>query len=86
MKKDQAKEPQVEVTPKPIDVNDIDASWDGKGSLDDHRQKALKQVKELGFGAARKANTDGRRDHKQAANQSDQWIAQTRFQPGHDHN
>jgi hypothetical protein len=66
-KKDQAKPPlefssdggTTRSPEKPVDVNDIDASWDGKGSLDDHRQKALKEVKELGFGAARKANTDG---------------------------
>jgi hypothetical protein len=29
---------------------DVDATWDGKGSLDDHRQKAFKTIKEVGFG------------------------------------
>ena len=31
-------------------VNDVDASWDGKGSLDEHRQKALAEMKQPGFG------------------------------------
>ena len=30
---------------------DIDASWDGKGSLDEHREAALKEIKQPGFGA-----------------------------------
>ena len=38
-------------TPKPINPADIDASWDGKGSLDEHREKALKEIKQPGFGA-----------------------------------
>ena len=29
---------------------DVDATWDGTGSLDDHRQKAFKTIKEVGFG------------------------------------
>jgi len=29
---------------------DVDSTWDGKGSLDDHRQKAFKTIKEAGFG------------------------------------
>lgn len=29
---------------------DVDASWDGKGSLDDHRQKAFESLKQSGFG------------------------------------
>lgn len=29
---------------------DVDATWDGTGSLDDHRQKAFKTIKEAGFG------------------------------------
>lgn len=41
-----------------IDVNDIDASWDGKESLDAHREKALKSVKQPGFGSG-KVKTDG---------------------------
>lgn len=39
--------------PKPADVNDIDASWDGTGSLDAHREKVLATLKQPGFGAAR---------------------------------
>ena len=49
----------VKADPKPVDVNDIDASWDGKGSLDDHRQQVLKKVKEPGFGSSGKVKTDG---------------------------
>jgi hypothetical protein len=37
----------MKTEPKNIDV---DATWDGKGSLDDHRQKAFKTIKEVGFG------------------------------------
>ncbi len=29
---------------------DVDASWDGTGSLDEHREKALKQIEQPGFG------------------------------------
>ena len=32
---------------------DIDALWDGTGSLDAHREKILATVKQPGFGAAR---------------------------------
>ncbi len=42
-------------TPK-HDVKDIDASWDGKGSLDEHRQKVLSEVKQPGFGREVKTN------------------------------
>jgi len=38
---------------------DVDASWDGTGSLDDHRQKALATLKQPGFGNAGKAKSDG---------------------------
>lgn len=31
-------------------TTDIDATWDGKGSLDEHRQNALKDLKQPGFG------------------------------------
>lgn len=34
----------------PVDVNDVDASWDGKGSLDTHRQAAFEKLKQPGFG------------------------------------
>lgn len=40
-------------------VIDVDSSWDGTGSLDDHRQKELAKVKQPGFGDAGKAKTDG---------------------------
>ena len=51
----------VEATekPEPTKLVDVDASWDGKGSLDDHRQKELAKIKQPGFGNAGKANTDG---------------------------
>lgn len=41
------------------DVNDVDASWNGEGSLDDHRAKAFKEVVQPGFGAAGKVKTNG---------------------------
>lgn len=47
-----AEQPQV----KPVDV---DASWDGKGSLDEHRQKELAKLKQLGFGEAGKVKSNG---------------------------
>ena len=31
-------------------VIDVDASWDGKGSLDDHRQKSFAEIQQAGFG------------------------------------
>jgi hypothetical protein len=46
---------------KPIDPNDVDASWDGKGTLDEHRQKAFETIEQPGFGDAGKVKviTDG---------------------------
>jgi hypothetical protein len=35
-------------------IEDVDATWDGKGSLDDHRQKAFAQMQQPGFGAKAK--------------------------------
>ena len=32
-------------------MKDIDADWDGKGSLQDHREAALKDLQQSGFGA-----------------------------------
>lgn len=29
---------------------DVDSTWDGKGSLDDHRQAEFTKLKEAGFG------------------------------------
>ncbi|HRA89169.1 MAG TPA: hypothetical protein PK992_13890 [Planctomycetaceae bacterium] len=37
---------------KPIDV---DATWDGKGSLDEHRQKAFEAIEQDGFGSQSKS-------------------------------
>lgn len=31
-------------------MTDVDATWDGKGSLDEHRQNAFKDMKQPGFG------------------------------------
>jgi hypothetical protein len=44
--------PAVEVLaePRQVDINDVDASWDGTGSLDDHRQAAFAKLKQPGFG------------------------------------
>ena len=33
---------------------DIDASWDGKGSLDDHRTKVMETLEQPGFGSGAK--------------------------------
>ena len=46
---------------KPIDPKDVDASWDGKGTLDEHRQKAFETIEQPGFGDAGKVKviTDG---------------------------
>jgi hypothetical protein len=41
---------EVPAEPKPIDINDVDASWDGTGSLDEHRQAAFEKLKQPGFG------------------------------------
>lgn len=38
---------------------DVDASWDGKGSLDEHRQKEFAKIKQPGFGSAGKVKEDG---------------------------
>tara|TARA_R110000868_G_scaffold332524_1_gene593571 strand:- start:231 stop:425 length:195 start_codon:yes stop_codon:yes gene_type:complete len=42
--------------PGPVDV---DSSWDGKGSLDDHRQQEFEKTKQPGFGDAGKAKLNG---------------------------
>lgn len=39
---------------------DVDATWDGKGSLDEHRQKEFAKIKQPGFGNLGKANSDGK--------------------------
>jgi hypothetical protein len=43
-------------TEKPVDV---DATWDGKGSLDEHRQKEFAKIKQPGFGDLGKVKSDG---------------------------
>lgn len=45
--------------PEPVTPVDIDASWDGKTSLDEHRQQQLATVKQPGFGNAGKAKANG---------------------------
>lgn len=45
--------------PEPVEPIDVDASWDGDGSLDDHRQKELAKITQRGFGDAGKAKKDG---------------------------
>ena len=45
--------------PLTITWTDVDLTWDGKGSLDEHRQKELAKVKQPGFGDAGKAKSDG---------------------------
>jgi hypothetical protein len=49
---------EVPAEPKPVDINDVDASWDGTGSLDDHRQAAFEKLKQPGFGR-KGVKTDG---------------------------
>lgn len=52
-------EPEAVAEPKHIDTADVDASWDGEGSLDAHRQQAFAKIKQPGFGNAGKVKTDG---------------------------
>lgn len=51
-------EPVVEPVPK--GVVDVDATWDGKGSLDDHRQQVFATITQPGFGDAGKVKSDGK--------------------------
>lgn len=56
MSEEQAEETTaVEATPDPapVDPKDVDKNWDGKGSLDDHRQKMFAEIKQPGFGAGK---------------------------------
>ena len=41
---------------EPSKTIDVDQSWDGQGSLDDHRQKEFATLKENGFGEQAKKN------------------------------
>jgi hypothetical protein len=45
--------------PLKITWTDVDSTWNGKGSLDEHRQKELAKVKQPGFGDAGKAKSNG---------------------------
>lgn len=49
---------EVPAEAKQVDVNDVDASWDGTGSLDEHRQAAFEKLKQPGFGR-KGVTTDG---------------------------
>ena len=40
------------MTDEKIEIVDVDKSWDGKGSLDEHRQREFKKIKHPGFGKA----------------------------------
>lgn len=33
-------------------ITDVDATWNGEGSLDEHRQKEFAKLQETGFGKA----------------------------------
>jgi hypothetical protein len=41
---------EVPAEAKQVDISDVDASWDGTGSLDNHRQAAFEKLKQPGFG------------------------------------
>ena len=55
----------IHVKPEPVvepvlkSIVDVDATWDGKGSLDDHRQQQFAKITQPGFGNAGKVKTDG---------------------------
>jgi hypothetical protein len=56
MSEEQAEEiPVIEASPEPapVDPKDVDKCWDGKGSLDDHRQKMFAEIKQPGFGTGK---------------------------------
>lgn len=38
---------------------DVDSTWDGKVSLDEHRQQEFAKITQPGFGDAGKVKTDG---------------------------
>jgi hypothetical protein len=52
----------IEETPeaKPEKPVDVDATWDGKGSLDEHRQNEFAKIKQPGFGDLGKVKSDGK--------------------------
>ena len=50
-----------ETVAKPVlkSIVDVDENWDGKSSLDEHRQQQFKTITQPGFGDAGKVKTDG---------------------------
>jgi hypothetical protein len=52
-------EPETVAVPVLKDVVDVDATWDGKGSLDEHRQQAFAKITQTGFGDSGKVKPDG---------------------------
>jgi hypothetical protein len=52
-------ETETVVAPTLKPVIDVDATWDGKGSLDEHRQQAFANIPQPGFGDSGKVKPDG---------------------------
>ena len=52
-------EPETVVEPVLKSIVDVDATWDGKASLDEHRQQEFAKITQPGFGDAGKVKTDG---------------------------
>ena len=48
-----------EPIPETAAIIDVDASWNGQGSLDEHRQKELAKLTQPGFGDAGKVMKNG---------------------------
>ena len=49
----------IHVEPVLKSIVDVDATWDGKVSLDEHRQQQFAKITQPGFGDAGKVKTDG---------------------------
>lgn len=52
-------QPETVLQPVLKSIVDVDATWDGKVSLDEHRQQEFAKITQPGFGDAGKVNTDG---------------------------
>lgn len=52
-------EPETVVEPVLKSIVDVDATWDGKVSLDEHRQQEFAKITQPGFGDVGKVKTDG---------------------------
>lgn len=52
-------EPETVVETVLKSIVDVDANWDGKVSLDEHRQQEFAKITQPGFGDAGKVKTDG---------------------------